>query len=493
MNTMAGTIEYDVLIVGAGPAGMTASVDCAAKGARVLVVDENSAAGGQIYRAAGGSPMGDRKILGSDYWRGRDLIERFEASKAQFCGGTTVWMIEAQGGGEEDGSVDRQGFVIGLSAIDGSGQETARLLLARSVLIATGALERPFPIPGWTLPGVMTAGAGQTFLKSSGVVPQGPTVLAGSGPLLYLLAAQYARANVEISALLDTTPRGNLSRAAAKIFDFVQTGNFWKGMSLLATVHRHNKIVRGVTSLKANGTNTLSSVTYEARSTKKEINARTLLLHQGVVPQVNLTMAAGCRHNWNERRLAFEPQLDSVGHSSVSGLFVAGDTAGINGAAAAECAGHIVAMGISAFLDPRGSTAIGLELGRLQKAYRAHLKGREFLEAYYKPAAHFRMPADGVVVCRCEGVTAGTIRALARQGAQGPNQAKAFCRAGMGACQGRLCGLSVSELIAAEKKSQVSEIGHYHIRNPVKPVTVAALAGTVAEPLAEEAKKRRLF
>ena len=94
------------------------------------------------------------------------------------------------------------------------------MIQAKRVIIATGSLERPFPIPGWTLPGVMTAGAAQTALKAQGLVPTGRTVMAGCGPLLWLLAAQLLRAGAKIEAILDTTPRVNWLRAAMHLPDF---------------------------------------------------------------------------------------------------------------------------------------------------------------------------------------------------------------------------------------------------------------------------------
>src|SRR5262249_21691263 len=145
----------------------------------------------------------EHAVLGEEYWHGADLVEPFRASGAHYVPGATVW------------SVSREGE-IGLSC-DGA----ARIIAAKHILLATGALERPFPIPGWTLPGVMSCGAAQILLKSSGIVARGETVLAGCGPLLWLLAAQYLRAGVQIAALLDTTPRANWAKALPHLPGFL--------------------------------------------------------------------------------------------------------------------------------------------------------------------------------------------------------------------------------------------------------------------------------
>jgi NADPH-dependent 2,4-dienoyl-CoA reductase/sulfur reductase-like enzyme len=153
-----------------------------------VLFDEQASPGGQIYRSITDTPVTNEPLLGPDYWKGARLAAAFAKSGAQYVSGATVWSL----------TPERE---IGVSVRGGS-----RLLSARRVILATGALERPFPIPGWTLPGVMTAGAGQVLLKSTGLVPRGPTVLAGCGPLLWLLAAQYLRAGTKVDALLDVQP-----------------------------------------------------------------------------------------------------------------------------------------------------------------------------------------------------------------------------------------------------------------------------------------------
>jgi NADPH-dependent 2,4-dienoyl-CoA reductase/sulfur reductase-like enzyme len=190
----------DLIVIGAGPAGMAAATEAAGLGLSVTVLDEQTAAGGQIYRAVTGAGAQRGAVLGQDYLDGAGLALAMQASGAQHLTAAVVWNIEA----------DAEGITVTWSQ-DG---HAAQLRAARLIL-ATGALERPVPIPGWTLPGVMTAGAGQILLKASGLVAE-RAVLAGSGPLLYLLAAQMARAGTPPLALVETQGLRDTIRAPSR-------------------------------------------------------------------------------------------------------------------------------------------------------------------------------------------------------------------------------------------------------------------------------------
>lgn len=468
---------YDLVVVGAGPAGLSAAARAAGHGIRVLLVDENPAPGGQIYRSVTTTPVTERAVLGEDYWHGATIVARFEQSQAEYAPRCTVWSIAADPAGSA------KGFEIGLS-LDGR----ARLIVARQVILATGAQERPFPIPGWTLPGVMTAGAAQIALKSSGIVPAGRTVIAGCGPLLYLLAGQLAAAGTEIVAVLDTTPRANWSKALAALPDFLRSPYLAKGLKLMAKARRRLRFVSGVSGLAAQGEGKLVTVAVERGAKTETIACETLLLHQGVIPSVNLSNAAGCEHGFDAEQHAFLPKLDAWFASSVDGIAIAGDGSGIGGAESAALRGEIAAFDalrrlgkLSEAERDRQAAPVRAELGR-------RLRGRRFLDLLYKPAPQFLAPReDATIVCRCEEVTAGQVRdAAGRLGVTGPNQMKAFLRCGMGPCQGRLCGPTVVELIAQTRGTTPAETGYYRLRPPVKPVTLAELA---ALPQSEAAVK----
>ena len=192
---------------------------------------------------------------------------------------------------ERNGSLDRH-LEIGVS-VGG----VSVFIKALRVILATGALERPFPIPGWTLPGVMTAGAAQTMLKSSALVPDERTVIAGQGPLLWLLAAQILRLGGRIDRILDTTDQRNYLAALPHAFAFLTSPYFAKGLGLMREVRAKVPVLSGVSELVAAGDGQLATVSYVAGGRRETMPTDLLLLHQGVVPNVNLAMAAGVEHD----------------------------------------------------------------------------------------------------------------------------------------------------------------------------------------------------
>ncbi|MDW8443633.1 MAG: (2Fe-2S)-binding protein [Acetobacteraceae bacterium] len=364
--------------------------------------------------------------------------------------------------------------------------DTARLIVARQVILATGAIERPMPLPGWTLPGVMTVGAAQTLLKAQGLVPGGRTILVGSGPLVWQFAAQCLAVGKPPSLILDTTPRGNRQRALRHVAAFLASRYAWRGLALLAAVRRRVPCVAATEGIAIAQEGAGLAVTWPGGCARADL----VLLHQGVVPNLQLALAAGCAVSWNAARACFEPQRDCWGRTSVPGIAIAGDAGGIEGAEAAEAAGRLAALGVLAALGAvRAEERDRSARPWLRRRARA-CRGRAFLDALFLPDRRFRIPEAETVLCRCEGVAAGAVREAAAAGARSTGRLKAMTRVGMGPCQGRMCLPTVVETLADQLGLAPAALAPWRIRSPVVPLPLAAL-GRVAERRGGRDRRRR--
>ena len=452
----------DLLIVGAGPAGMAAAVVARRHGLTVLVVDDQPAPGGQIWRAAetvAATPRGAR--LGAAYRAGAERAAAFRACGATYEPGSQLWQIEP-------------GFRAFLTRAG-----KARTVTAQAIILATGAQERPVPFPGWTLPGVLTVGAAQILLKTADTVPAQPVWIAGSGPLPLLYMTQLLAAGGRIAGFLDTTPRGRLRAALPHLPRALSgLGDLIKGLAWTLALKRAGvPVIRHVTEFVAEGADRLQTLRYRtADGRESSVPAEVLLVHEGVVPSIHAPLALGCAVEWHAMQQCYVPRLDAWGESSQPGILVAGDGAGIGGAEAAELRGQLAGLKAAVKLGGLAKAAAEAEARPLRRRLARALALRPFLDTLFAPRPQVFAPADPTIVCRCEEITAGEIRSRAALGRPGPNQLKAFTRAGMGPCQGRQCGYTVMHLIAAAQQRPVGDVGFYRIRPPLKPVTLGEFA-----------------
>lgn len=460
--------KYDLVVIGAGPAGLAGGLQAHELGLSVVILDDGKRPGGQIYRNLENLTDKMRSILGKSYLNGENLLRNAKHIGLDIRAEAVVWHISA----EKIVYFVHKGEVVAVEA--------------EAIMLATGALERPFPIPGWTLPGVMTAGAAQIAMKSGSAIPAGRIVLAGCGPLLYLVAGQLAKAGADVRAVLDTTPRGNYWRAIRHVaFGLTSLSQLFHGIRMIQTMSAHGiRRTLQVQDIKILGDNRAEAVEYSTPRVSGIIEADCILLHQGIVPNIQLYRHLGCEIRWNDSQLCFHPVIDGNWQTSVPGIFAVGDNACIMGAKAAEYSARLAALHMAEnnkrIIDPKTRKSI-------QRKFRQLTEIRKFLDALYRPPIQFRMPTrENTVVCRCEEIAAGEITGLAAAGCAGPNQAKFFTRCGMGPCQGRNCGLTVTELFARATGKSPDQVGYYTIRSPIRPFPLAVLAGVETSSLAAD-------
>ncbi|MBX3539304.1 MAG: FAD-dependent oxidoreductase [Chelatococcus sp.] len=456
--------SHDVIVIGAGPAGMASAATLAEGGARTLLVDEQPELGGQIYRAIERNRADPAlaRILGPDYLKGATLVDRLRGSATELSLGTLAWRID------DDLTVwTRTGGTVAATR-------------AGAIIVATGAMERPVPTAGWTLPGVMTIGALQILLKSAQLIPSGRLVLAGSGPLFYLFARQCVAAGVKDLTLLDTAPTRQMWNALP-LLPSAFGGEGWryltKGVKLLAALRLARvPIHRNVRDIAIEGDSRAEAIRFTAGGRAHRLPCDTVGLHEGVIPHQQMTRGLGVDHDFDGGQRYFRPRHDGSGRTSKPGIFVAGDAGGIIGAEASAQDGKIAALAVLHDLGRLTAEEHGRRGAEAERVRRAHLTARPFLDRLYQPPAAILDPPDVVTVCRCEVISAAAVRDIASKGVRGPNQAKAFLRCGMGPCQGRLCGPTVTEVIAQTAGLDAAEAGYYRIRSPLKPITVGEFA-----------------
>ena len=469
----------DLAIVGGGPAGLAALALAADCGLRCLLIEESEALGGRVLHGLEGTDDAVRPHPEAGWGRSLLAQARNAPGASILCGHSLVDITPA-------------GIApLGLHLVRNS---KLRTCTARRLLLATGSAERAVAIPGWTRPGVMTAGGVQTLMKGAAIVPEGQVVLAGTGPLLLLLAAQLHRAGVQIAALLDTTPRRHFLAAAPLLPGALLWGSVtWQGLGLLASLRRARiptfRAVRDL-SVDSAGTDTGSDanhrVTFSQGGRRRSIDCALLIVHFGVVPDTEAARLAGCRVHWAEDLPGWAPVVDRHGTSTRADILIAGDAAGIDGAEAACHSGRIAAaeaaVQLGKLTSPRRDALIAADRLRL-----THLRReRAFLNRLFAPPDSLRrQPDDRVIVCRCEEVTAGELRRLAAAGVHHIGRMKALTRCGMGTCQGRICGTPVAEIIAETTGLVMPRVGALGARPPLKPLPIAALAaqdGAAAPP-----------
>ena len=457
----------DLIVVGAGPAGANAALAAGRAGLSVVLIDEQPAAGGQVWRAPW--PGLRRPATSPEARQGSLLRTRIAESTVDLRLGLRVWSVTT-------------GFRVDAIGPDGHTAFTAPRLVA-----ATGAHERVVPFPGWTLPGVIGLAAATVLLKAHAVLPGRRVVVAGCGPLIGAAASGIVKLGGEVAAVVDLSGRRDwlsLTPRLATRPRLLGQGIAW----LLELAVKRVPIYFRHTVLRADGANQLNSVRIApvdpggapVEGHVIALKADALCVGHGLVAGADITKMLRARHVYDPLHGGWIPELDALGHTSVPGLFAIGDGAGIRGAAPAETAGEIAGLAVAHEAGAVRSKEFGLTMGRLQRRLQAlePFSGAAATLMGIRPAQVAAIPSD-TVVCRCEDVTRSEIEAAFEAGAREVNQLKHFTRCGMGPCQGRMCGDVAAELLGQLVGGR-ELVGYWTGRPPLRPVNVDELIGDFA-------------
>lgn len=442
------------VIVGAGPAGVRAAQALVAQGLRPVILDEGLRPGGQIYRQP---PPGFRRTKPALYGfehRKADAVHRTMEGllpKVDYRPGCLVWNVDGK-------------------QLDVLRDGVSTAVPYTHLILATGATDRVLPFPGWLTPGVYTLGGAQVALKYQGCAIGARVAFLGTGPLLYLVAYQYAKAGAKVAAVLDTSRFGD--RLAALPGMLRAPGLLAKGLYYMAWLRAHGVPLRsGVRPVGVQGKERVEGLSYSQGGPTRFVDCDAVAYGLALRSETQLASLLGCEFEFNIRDRNWTPRRDAAGRSSVSGVYVAGDGAAIGGADAAELAGERAAL---ALLEDTGHSNDAQRTRALEARLAANGQVRAALErAFPFPDDWAEGIADDTVICRCEEITAGTVREAVHEcAAQEMNRLKALTRVGMGRCQGRMCGVAAAEVLAHATGRPLAEVGRLRTQPPVKPVPV---------------------
>lgn len=463
--------EADIVVIGAGPAGLAAATEAARAGARVIVVDVFQAAGGQYHMQPA---TGDGAIARTpQVAAGRAAIARCRAAGAQILTGVEVFGAGTGAGG---------GFA--LQARRGAAALSIR---GDSLIAATGAMERPLPFKGWTLPGVITAGAAQRLIKTAGTAPGRRVVLAGSGPFLYAVAATFAAASLPIA---DFVEAARPSPAAVAGLLLRHPGRIAEAARLRAALARTGaRRHPGHVVIEAAGDGRLEAVRIaplDAAGRPQLDRSRligdvdTLCIGYGFRAVPDLTAVLGADHRHAEALGGWVCAADPVtGATSVERLYAAGEAVGIGGAVPARLGGALAGHHAARAL---GFTKAELPVARMARDLaraRDFAAGLARLFPYPTQLIADLLPAEEIL-CRCEDVTRGAVEAALADGARDARSVKMWTRAGMGPCQGRSCGSALAALVARHTGTDEAAAGFNRPHLPLRPVPIGIVEALLA-------------
>ncbi len=455
----AQELAADLLVIGAGPAGLSAARAASAAGLTVIIADERKSQGGQYFKQPGSGFAVDEAAIDAQFAAGRRLIGAVAGSNVRLCGEASVW------------SAALAGDQISADLTAPAGPIRVR---ARRLVIAAGAMERPWVVPGWTLPGVMTVGAAQTLLRSGSVAPGRRVMVAGNGPLGLQLAAELQQAGVDVVAVAERAARPWLAQMGAAAAMLAADARLVAaGIGHLARLARAGVPVlwgHEVTQIAGDGRVSGVTVAPVGGGPAREFAVDALAIGNGFQPQAELARALGCQLGWHGGAVRVE--RDDNGRTSIASVFVAGDGGGgiregLGGAHAAMAQGWLA--GAAAARDLGAASGFGAEELAQRKAL---ARARRFQAGLWRvfAAPPAPLPTGDTILCRCESVTAGAVDALIADGVRDAGSIKRATRAGMGRCQGRYC----APLLAARLGQDGSDL--FAPRPPFKSASIAAIA-----------------
>jgi len=455
------TVERpEVLVIGAGPGGLSAAIAARSAGASVVLVDERAQPGGQYFKQVSVDPD-SAAAPDRQHREGAALIETARRLGVEIRSGLTIW------------GAFEPGLFMAVA------EDRSHRFAPKAAIVATGAYERGWPVPGWTLPGVMTTGAAQTLWRTARRLPGQRVLIAGNGPLNLQLAAELIAGGAEVVAVVEAAPRlgpaklGALCTMLATAPDLVRDGlRYHLRRQLGGAEMIHGSIVTGVAKSARRLVVQLDSA-LPSNGAPRSFEVDVLCLGYGFEPSNELLRVLGCGHDLDPVRRQLVTRRDDCGRTDVAGVYALGDCTGLGGARAALSEGTIV--GLSAAQDLGRAIDVALR-DRARSMLRWHRRFQRALwNLYAAPPYSVRRATAETVICRCEEVALGQIEQALAENMVSAGAIKRRTRLGMGRCQGRYCAPLLEALLEERLGKQRGELTGFAPRVPVKPVPIGEL------------------
>ena len=457
----------DVLVLGGGPAGLAAAAAAAEAGADVVLVDERGTLGGQYYEQPAEQVTVDEQRLDRRDREGRALVRRVQRAGVTVLQGAAVWAAFAP------------------DHLLAAGPDRRWVLRPRSLVLATGAYERGVPVPGWTLPGVVTTGAAQTLLRSTHVAPGRRVLVSGNGPLNLQLAAELARAGVTVVALAEVADLRRPSSAGAHLRMAATAPRLVRdGVGHLATLARARvPVLHGAAVVRVDGPDQVRRATVArldetgrpVAGTERSFEVDAVCVGFGFLPSNEVARSLGCRHSYDDVRGCLTVDHTPDGGTSVPGVRVVGGSAGVAVAEVAQAAGLLAGAAAAQDCGRRLPDGLRSEVARAERLRRRSERFQAALwRAYRAPVLVDQLAEPETIACRCESLTLQQVTAAVDTGSAGA--LKRVTRAGMGTCQGRYCGPLLTELVARATGRPLDERSGFAPQVPYKPTPISLVA-----------------
>lgn len=457
---------------------MAAAIAAADYGVRVVVIDEQHRPGGQIFRQPPDGFTDTEFKFGAGYEWAKELISRSEQHPGiTWKRGTTAYGVLRDRADRHDT------LQVAVHGMDGP-----HLHSVRRLLIATGAYDLPVAFPGWTLPGVVMAGAVQSFLKSQRLLIAERLVLAGSHPLLIVVADQLRAEGADVAEVafargIPTLPECFRSARAAPghVSLLAETG-----LAVTRLMKAGVRINTRTIVTNAYGDGHVAHVRlarvdddWQVIGHAHNVDATALVLGYGFQPSTELARQAGCAMRWDDPKGGWIVAHDEMMQTTSFGIYVAGEPTGVAGAEQSRAEGHLAGLAIANDLRVDGQVPKH-QLADANRRVRSAARFSKVVQTLFKPRREglAALATPTTTVCRCELITRAEVSTtLANNPYMSTASAvKLECRSGMGPCQGRYCESTVSAIVATERRRTFDQVGYFTAHLPVKPVPVEALA-----------------